>query len=401
MVEVVRKELKNGIRVVFEKRNLPVVSLGLANNFGGAHEKSEVKGIAHFIEHLLFTGTINRDHEEIAKEVEKKGGILNGFTDQEMTAFWFKMPSEHLFCGLDILVDIMKNPVFDKKKFEKEKKVIIEEIKMYHDDPKSYVGELLEGNLYDKPFGETIAGSEKVISGLDRDFVVDFYKEMYDASNYFVSIVGDADLDKVCEFLEKAFVGKGKENKIEEIRKKNSEDVEERLGIDQAHFAFGVHAPLFGTKEYYVLQVLDAYLADGMSSKLWQEVREKRGLAYSVNSGVELNKNFAYYRIYIGTQKKNVDEVKKIILDEFAKIEDMGEKDFEEAVERVVGLRKVVTEESVTVMKHLLYCELCGNLEEYGDFETKVRGVNLGDVKRLAKDLLKDGYSTAAIVPRS
>src|SRR3989338_1055198 len=140
-----RKKLKNGLRVVYEKRELPLVSLSITNPFGAVYENSNIKGIAHFIEHLVFTGTKTRTHEDISREIEKKGGILNAFTAQDVTSFWFKLPSEHVFAGLDIITDIMNNPIFEEKKFEKEKKVILVEPKMHRDDPQKLVFELIEG----------------------------------------------------------------------------------------------------------------------------------------------------------------------------------------------------------------------------------------------------------------
>ena len=118
------------MQVIFEKRELPVVSFAISNRFGALFEESKIKGISHFIEHLVFTGTKTRTHEDISREIEKKGGILNAFTANEVTSFYFKLPSKHLFSGLDILTDMLNNPVFEKEKFEKEKKVILEEIKM-------------------------------------------------------------------------------------------------------------------------------------------------------------------------------------------------------------------------------------------------------------------------------
>jgi len=124
-MEFLKKKLSNGISVVMEKRDLSVVSVSITNRFGGAYESSDVKGVAHFIEHLLFTGTKNRTHEDISREIEKRGGILNAFTNHEVTSFWFKLPSEYIFEGLDILIDMLNNSIFDEEKFEKEKKVIV------------------------------------------------------------------------------------------------------------------------------------------------------------------------------------------------------------------------------------------------------------------------------------
>ena len=260
-----KKKLSNGITVLHEYRDLPVVSFSISNPFAGSHEPSNIKGIAHFIEHLLFTGTLSRTHEDISREIEKKGGILNAFTAQDVTSYWFKLPKEHLFAGIDILIDMVKNPRFDEEKFEKEKKVIIEEIKMGHDVPQSHVFEKIEENLYEKPFGEGIIGSEETINALTRDFVAKYFKTKYSPENYFITIVGNADFEKVCQYIEQNFQPENKEHLQHiEVKKKNAESTEERAGIDQAHFVFAVHAPMATDKKKYVLEVLDSYLASGM-----------------------------------------------------------------------------------------------------------------------------------------
>lgn len=394
-----KRKLKNGMSVLFEKRDLPLASLSITNRFGAGFENSEVKGIAHFIEHLLFTGTKTRSHEDISREIEKKGGVLNAFTGHEVTSFWFKMPSEHLFSGLDILIDMLKNAKFDKEKFEKEKKVILEEIRMYHDSPQVFVYDLLERNMFEKPFGEGIIGSEETIKKLDRDFVADYFKKNYNPENYIVTVIGDVDFERICKYLEENFRAEKKKIIGKKIKKKNGEGIEERPGLDQAHFLIGMHAPFPGEEKYYILEVLDAYIANGMSSRLFLEIREKRGLAYAVTSSLMGERNYSTYVIYVGTTKQAVKEVKKIILEEFARIGDMAESDLKEAKERLVGLRKVGSEESVGVMNKLMYSELAGDAEEYYKFEEKIGKVKLADVKRLASELIKE-YSTAAIVPK-
>ncbi|MEK6843968.1 MAG: pitrilysin family protein [Nanoarchaeota archaeon] len=397
-MEFFKKTLKNGITVLMEKRDLPLISACIANRFGGAYEKSEIKGIAHLIEHLVFTGTKTRTHEDISREIEKKGGILNAFTGNEVTCFYFKLPSKHLFSGLDILVDIIKNPKFDPTKFEKEKRVVLEEIKMYKDDPQKHVFELIEQALFAPPLGDGIIGSEATVSALDRDFVFDFYKKHY-SGNYIVSIVGDADFDSVCEYFEKNFEKKKKRVDKLEIKKKNAEIKIERAGIDQANFIFAVHAPLMGEKEYSTLEVLDAYLADGMSSKLFLKIREEKGLAYVVKSSISSEKNYSYYLIYVGTTKDKVEEVKKIILEEFNSITLMSEKDLAEAKSRVIGLREVSGEDSSRVMQELLSFELIDDAKNYYTYQEKIKAVKLSDVKKLAKELTK-GYSTAMVLPK-
>jgi predicted Zn-dependent peptidase len=392
-----RRKLKNGITVLFEKRDLPVVSFSISMPFGGGFENSDVKGIAHFIEHLVFTGTKTRTHEDISREIEKKGGILNAYTAQEVTSFWFKLPSEHLFSGIDILSDMLNNPVFKPDKFEKEKKVILEEIKMYHDDPSRQVYEQIEKNLYGPPFGEGIIGREETINNLKRDYVVEFFNKVYGSSDFIVTLVGNADFEKVCDYIEKKFDKKHGQSKMPTITKKNDESTEERPGIDQAHLVFAIHAPPSKSKEFYALEVLDAYLANGMSSRLFLKIREEKGLAYSVRGMINSEKSYSYYSIYAGTTKAAIKQVKEIILEEFDNVKKMSEQDLKEAKDRILGLRRLAAEESSTVMNEIMMNELLGKAEEYYKHDEEIRKVKLDDVKKLAKI---SKYSTAAIIPK-
>jgi len=377
-MNLLRKKLKNGMTVIMEKRELPVVSLAITNKFGAGYEERNIKGISHFIEHLVFTGTKTRTHEDISREIEKKGGILNAFTANQITSFWFKLPSEHIFSGLEIITDILKNPLFDREKFEKEKKVILEEIKMYHDDPAKNVHDKIAENLYESPFGESIAGDKESVSGLDRESVYRYYKERYKSGNYIAVIVGDADFDKLCEYLEKSFRS-------------------EKYALP--HFVMGMHAPLMGSKEHYALEILDNYMANGMSSKLFLKIREEKGLAYTIQGSINAEKDYSYYTIYLGTIKEALPEIKKIIIKEFEEAGNMREKEFEESKERAIGLHKISKEESIRVMTELLFSEISIGAEEYYKYEENIRNVKIEDVRKLAVKLIKQ-YSTAAIVPK-
>jgi len=392
-----KKKLSNGITVIHEARDLPVVSVSITNPFGAAFETADIKGIAHVIEHLLFKGTKSRTHEDISREIEKKGGLLNAFTSHEATSYWFKLPSEHIFTGLDIITDMLNNSTFPEENFEKEKKVILEEIKMYHDNPRTHIFEQIEKNLFEKPFGDLIIGSKETVSSLKRDFVIDYFNKVYSPEKFIVTMVGKADFDKVCSYLEKAFSPKNKKIERQDIKEKNADTTEERPGIDQAHLVFAFHAPLISDPKSYHLQVLDSYLADGMSSKLFLEIREKRGLAYAIKSGLEAEKSYAFYTIYIGTTKEALPEVKKLILEGFENVKNMTEKDLEEAKRRLVGLKRVTSEESSSVMNELIYTEIATEAEDYYKFEENISKVTLDQVKEMAK--IKE-YSMAAVMPK-
>ncbi len=163
-----RKVLKNGMTLIFEKRDIPVVSVAFAVRNGGINELAEEKGISHFIEHLLYKGTPTRSAKKIAEEIEKNGGRLNGFTSETITAFLCKMPSKHLNVALEVLGDLVKNPLFDEKELEKERKVIFEEIKMCHDDPMHHVFNGIHKTLYEEPFGIPLIGTYETMNSIDR-----------------------------------------------------------------------------------------------------------------------------------------------------------------------------------------------------------------------------------------
>lgn len=395
-MKFIRKKLSSGITLLHEPRELPLVSLSITNKFGALYEPSDIKGIAHFIEHLLFTGTKTRTHEDISREIEKRGGLLNAFTDQNITSYWFKLPSEHVMVGLGILVDMIANPAFKEEKFEKEKKVIIEEIKMYHDDPSRHIYEKILENLYEKPLGEGIIGSKETITKVTRQKISDYFDQVYGPENYIVTIIGKADLDQVTQFLENSFLKKSRKFQSQKIKEKNAHTVEKRAGLDQAHFVFGMHVPRAGSRRTYDYEVLDAYLANGMSSRLFLTIREERGLAYSVRSSFDVKKEYAYYTIYVGTTKEAIPEVESLIKEGFKVAETITEQDIKGAKERLIGLQKVASEESINVMNELTYAESSTKAEDYYEYEKNIRNVKLEDVRRCAK---LGEYSTAAIIP--
>ncbi len=241
-----RKVLKNGMTIVFEKRDIPVVSVGFAVRCGGINEAANEKGISHFIEHLLYKGTPTRNAKKIAEEIERRGGDMNGFTDENVTAFWCKMPSKHLDVALDVLSDVIKNPLFDAKEIEKERKVIFEEIKMRKDNPVIYIFDKLQTYLYGEPFGIPLIGTEKTMNSIDREKMLKKFREVYQPNNLILVVVGDADFEKIIDFAEKNFGNqKGKIQKFK-ITKRNKTAIEHRKGVDQANLVFAYHVPLAG-----------------------------------------------------------------------------------------------------------------------------------------------------------
>jgi predicted Zn-dependent peptidase len=390
-----RKVLDNGITVIHEQRKIPVVAVASSVKFGAQYETEDIKGISHFIEHLVFKGTKKRKVDEIPREVEGKGGILNAFTGEEITCFWNKMPSKHFALSADIGRDLVTNPLFQKVPLERERKVILEEIKMYNDNPSTFVLEKIKEMLYEGPFNMSIAGTDKTVRGLSREKVVELFNSIYASNNMIFSVVGDVGWPEVLSEAKK-FPKTKKEIKGVDITLRNGEEIHKRKGIDQAHEVIGFHMPKLNDKNRYAAELFDGILGGGMSSRLFQEVREKRGLCYAVKSNLEQSKDYSYELIYVGTTKDKIQEVKKLVLKEVKKLKDLNLGDLNEAKERLIGLRKISKERSDSTMFDLLQEELGGDASRYYDYEENIAKVRLGDVRELSR--LK-GSSFVALVP--
>lgn len=394
--EFYKKKLKNGLSVLFEKRKLPVVTVSTTAKFGSEYESAELKGVAHFIEHLVFKGTKKRNVKEISQEIEKKGGIINAFTSEEITSFWNKLPSKYLNVGIDISSDLALNPLFENRALERERKVILEEIKMYHDNPRMHVLEKIKELLYKKPFGMFSAGTHRTVSAMAREDVLKTFRKNYSTGNMILTVIGKANFEDICEMAEKIFPkASGKIDARVPIRK-NGKLIEKRKGIDQANLVFGYHAPSLNDRKRYAAEIFDVILGRGMSSRLFQEIREKRGLAYAVKGMLEQDKNYGYEAIYVGTTRPAVRKVKELIIQEIKKMSQLQRRDFDEAKEQLIGLRDIETENSETAMLNLLTEENAGSAEKYYRYKERINAVKLEEVRKLSR--LKD-YSFIALVP--
>jgi len=381
-----RKILKNGMTVLFEKRDIPVVSVAFAVKNGGINETIEEKGISHFIEHMLYKGTPTRNSKKIAEEIEKNGGELNGFTSEEITTYYCKMPSKHLGVALNVLSDMIKNPLFDEKELEKERKVIFEEIKMNHDTPMRHVFHKIGQFLYEPSLAIDVLGTYETMNSINKKKILKKFGEIYHPNNMVLCVVGDADFDKIVDFVENNFGEEKGKVPEQKFNLKNESKIEKRKGIDQANLVFAYHVPLAQDKKSYAAKVLSCLMAGGMSSRLFSEIREKRNLAYTVKGDSDINKDFAYNLIYVGTTKENVEIVKKLILEEFEKVsKNLDEKELKQVKGQLMGNYQISMEDSQTQMINLLFSEINGNAEDFYKFEKNMSDVKLEDVKNLAR----------------
>jgi len=392
-----RKVLKNGLTVLFEQRkNTKVVSVAFAVRYGGAYEKIEEKGLSHFIEHLLYKGTSNRNALQISKEIEKKGGVLNGFTGEQITAYWCKMPSKHLNVALDVLGDMVKNPIFDEKEVEKEREVILEEIKMRRDSPITYVHDKIQSYLFKGSLGLDVIGTEDSLKGIDRNKIIERFEEIYSTNNLILCVVGDAEFKDICKFAENYFEKSESRILDPKIAGHNKKGIEKRRGVDQANLIFAYHVPNAKNNKCYAAQILNALMAGGLSSRLFQEIREKRNLAYGVKGYCSIDKDYGYNSIYVGTSKENVKKVRLLILEEFKKIANLNEEELEEIKEELIGINRISREDSQGQMLELLSAEIAGRTKDSYKYEKQIRSIKLGDVKKIAAF---SDYSIFVLVP--
>lgn len=395
-----RVVLENGLTILFEKRDLPITSMCIAVKRGGMDESSEDKGIFHFIEHLLYKGTTSRSAFQIADEIEKRGGEINGFTDEELTAFWCKIPSKFSESGLEVLVDLVKNPSFPEEEIEKERNVIFEEIKLRKDNPRIYVVDSIKKMLYEPPFGEDISGSHETLSKINKEKIITKFKENYTPDNLVVCVVGDYDFEKLVEKMKSSFGNEKSLSSKNEIKIKNNSLTEKRKGVDQANLVFAYHSPLAGSKESYAAEVLMIIMAGGMSSRLFTEIREKRNLAYTVIGQVDSRRDYGHSLIYVGTKKESLSEVKKIILEEFKTVsESLLPEDLKKAKEQLIGNYELSMEDSQEQMVNLLLYESLNEATKFYDFEENVSNVTIEEVKELASRVKEGNYSYFELVP--
>ena len=399
-MEFQKKVLGNGLTVLFEKRDVPVTTVMWAVKFGSAYESSGEKGIAHFIEHMCFKGTEKRSVDEIARSIEGVGGELNAFTHEEVTAYHAKVPSKEAAMAIEVLADVFFNPVFPEAEVSKEAGVICEEIKMYRDNPKFFVLDKIKEILYGRPFGMSIAGTEEIVRGLSRSDLMKKHRAIYCPKNSILCVVGNNDFDEIVALAEKFSVERSpSEELFVDLKKMEPQSLDEkRKGISQANLVMGFDLGDLKYQNRYSVELFSAVLGEGMSSRLFKEVREKRGLVYGVKSDADMGKNYSYFFIWAGTDPSKVVEVYEICEREFLKMKELEEGELEEAKKKLLGSRAVLSEDSNKVAVELIFEEISGDASDYYEYEKKLGLVGLDDIKKIV-DAAK--FSKFSLVPEN
>src|SRR3989337_2612014 len=286
MSKIQKTTLRNGLKIISEEMpDIQSASIGVWVNIGSRNEDSKKNGISHFIEHLLFKGTEKRTALDIAREIESVGGVLNAFTGREYTCFYAKILNKDLPKAIDLLSDIFINSRFDRNEMDRERLVVLQEIKMVEDTPDDLIHDIFAERFWEgHPLGWSILGPAKNIKSMDRMSVLKYFKDQYAARNVFITAAGGLSHSKVARLLKPAFGSLKKSEAPAQLMTPVAEPGVKLIqkDLEQVHMCLGVPAPPQSHPDRYKLYLMNTILGGGMSSRLFQEIREKRGLAYSV-----------------------------------------------------------------------------------------------------------------------
>ena len=317
----------NGLRVITSTMpHSRSVCLAILLGAGSCYENKEEAGISHFVEHLLFKGTERRPTaKEISEDIEGVGGIINGGTDKEMTVFWCKVASPHFSIALDVLSDLLLNSRFDNKDIEQERQVIMEEIHMNMDIPQQRVGMLIDELLWpEQPLGREVSGYEETVSSITREQLLNYVARRYMPNNTVLSIAGNIQHEEALAQIEPLFnkwaAGKLMTDYITDAKQTESRLRMDSKDIEQAHLCLAVHGFSHSHPQRFTIDLLNTVLGGGMSSRLFTEIRENKGLAYDIHSYTEHFLKSGSFAIYAGVDPKKVEIALAAILEEVSKI---------------------------------------------------------------------------------
>lgn len=327
--------LDNGFRIVTENMpSLESASLGIWVTAGGRHERVQQNGIAHFLEHMAFKGTATRSALEIAEAIEDVGGFINAYTSREMTAYYVRVLRQDVGLGLDVISDILLNPVFDPKEIEVERGVILQEIGQSLDTPDDVVFDWLQEVSYPKQsIGRTILGPAERVKAFSRDDLQGFVAERYGPSQMILSAAGAVDHDTIVREAERLFGQLAdRPSAAVDLARFSGGEKREIKELEQAHFTLALEGPNYRDPEIYTAQIFASAFGGGMSSRLFQEVREKRGLCYSIFAQAGAFSDSGMMTIYAGTSGEQLDELASLTVDEIKRAaDDMTDAEVERA----------------------------------------------------------------------
>ncbi|MDE3154081.1 MAG: insulinase family protein [Acidobacteriota bacterium] len=402
---IVREVLDNGLRLVTESMpHVRSISIGVWLTRGSRHETAERGGIAHFVEHMLFKGTEQRSAEDIAQSIDSIGGQLDAFTAKEYASYYIKVLDEHLPLAVDILSDIVLRPAFDPTDIAREKKVVLEEIKMVEDTPDDLVHELFTQHLWaGHPLGRPILGTPETVDALTQDALRSYFASAYAAPNFIVSAAGNLEHARVRDLIAKAFAGS---SRVEHRPAEQPPVVRPQVlirdkDLEQSHVCVGTGSYAQDHDDRYVSYLLNTVLGGSMSSRLFQNVREKRGLAYAVFSGLSAYRDAGAFTVYAGCAGEAVGQVIDLIVEELRGVREtpVSEAEIRRAKDHLKGSLMLSLENTASRMSHLGRQEIYFD-RQFGLDETLqgIERITADDVQRVARDLFSNGALAATVL---
>ena len=390
--------LKNGVRIISERlEHLRSVSLAIWVDAGSRDEVKSENGIFHFTEHMIFKGTENRSSLQIAKELDAIGGLSNAFTGKENTCFHARVLGEHFAQLADILSDIFLHSTFDVDDLERERQVILQEISMVEDTPDDHIHVLFNRLFWaDHPIGMPVLGNEKTVSAIERETILKYINKFYVPERILVAGAGNVDHQSMVSYFEPLFsqLEAGNSNLKNDIPRSNASVSVQYRDLEQVHICLGGEAPSQTSDRRFACVILNTILGGNMSSRLFQEIRENRGLAYSVYSFLSSYIDAGLLGVYVATDSQNVNPVLEAIKNEIKKIckGEISKSDLAAAVGHLIGGIYLSSESADNRMMRIAKNEFV--FQKYVSYEelvSKLQQVTVDEVVEVASDIFQDG----------
>ena len=385
--------LDNGVRIVSEQlEHYRSVSLGIWVNAGSRDEQRQENGIAHFIEHMIFKGTAKRTSLDIAKELDAIGGLSNAFTGKETTCFHSRVLDKHFGVMADILSDIFLNSTFDPQEVERERQVILQEIHMVEDTPDELIHDLFSRLLWvDHTLGSPVLGTAETVNAIEQRAIQGYMKQFYTPKRVIVAAAGNVDHDRLVDYFRPQFekLGHQEQPLAKYSHRSHSDILCQQKPLEQVHLCLGGEAPHLKSERRFAGAIFNTILGGNMSSRLFQEIREKRGLAYSVFSYINAYQDTGVLGVYAATNPLAVNQVLEVIQREVKEVQEGGlsEADLIAVKEHLVGGILLGSESTDSRMMRLAKNEYL--FERYVSFDELVEGVenvSIDDVVAVAND---------------
>jgi len=403
---IIEKKLKNGIPVFFDKiEGIQSATIGIFVGTGSKYEKEDEHGVSHLLEHMMFKGTSKRTAKELSEQIDDVGGNINAYTGKETTAYYIQLLSSRLEVGIDVLSDMFLNSTFSDENLEKEKKVVIEEINMYEDIPEEKVHDINSTFAISGEQSNIVLGSIESINGISRDILVRYFNRRYTPENIVISLAGNMDIDKVMKMLEETMgtIEKKEEEKtLDKFPMKiNSGKKILKKEMNQVHLCINTKGISYLDEDRYKYSIISNILAGNMSSRLFQKIREDRGLVYSIYSYMSNFREGGLFTIYAGTTPKDYKEVINIVLEEFEEIKknSVTEKELERSKNQFLSSLTFGLENSRARMSRLANSYLTyGRIKTIEETIEEIESISCEDIKEIANKVFSKEYYSYTIL---